>query len=124
MSGGPVANLPRNVLAELDAAVDDPAGWDWFKTQFMPAAVADTFRPSDQTLMELAKLANTAWGQTILAWLHDLTDRAPYPMVEGLSQQVALAAARHQGRAGVGHVLTRAVAEGQRLLDLQREKSP
>lgn len=118
---GPAAHIARNVLDEVQSAIDDDSGWAWFKNQFMPTAVADTFRPDDDLLMKIAYLADSADGRRIFAWLHDLTDRAPYPMVCDSIEATALAAARHQGRAGVGHVLAKAVAEGQRLIQTRKD---
>jgi hypothetical protein len=106
MSDGPVINLPRSITAQVEAAIED-------------RAVADTFRPEDDLLKQIAQYANTYWGAKVFSWLHDLTDRAPYPMATGDIQELAMAASRHQGRAGVGHVLAKAVHEGNRLLNNQ-----
>lgn len=119
MSDGPAINLPRSITAQVEAAIEDREGWDFFKNKFMPAAVADTFRPEDDLLKQIAQYANTYWGAKVFSWLHDLTDRAPYPMATGDIQELAMAASRHQGRAGVGHVLAKAVHEGNRLLNNQ-----
>ena len=120
---GPAGAIARNVMNEVDAAVADESGWDWFKNNFAPAAVADSFRPEDQVLKALFLFAQTETGAKAIAWLHELSDRAPYPMIEGSFEQAALAAAKHQGRAGVGHVLSKAVAEGKRLIELNRRET-
>ena len=110
---GPV--IPRNIAQEVNKSLADGNGWEFFKQQFLPAVVADTFRPDDQLLVDIAHFSTTSFGAKFLEWLHDLTDRAPYPIDGATIEAAALAAARHQGRAGVGHVLTKAVTEGRRL---------
>lgn len=117
MNGGPVAHFGgRNVAAELDEIVgSDGDGWEFLKQQLLPALVNDPFRPEDAVLKELARYASTVEGGKVLAWLHSVTDRAPYPAGFTSIEQAALAAAKHEGRAVVGHLLTRAVAEGQRI---------
>jgi hypothetical protein len=119
---GPVVNFgsPMNVDEQAEAAMDEPSGWDWFKTQFVPAAVATTFKPEDGVLHTLSLFAETAEGAKVMAWLHELTDRAPYPVGGASIEELALAAARHQGRAGVGRVLSVAVAEGKKLRDQKK----
>lgn len=116
---GPVANFgARDVAREAAQQDEGPQGWEWFKEQFGPALAADPFRPGDDVLEELARYGRTELGAKVLAWLHGLTDAAPYPAGNFKSfEEAAIAAAKHAGRAGVGHVLTRAVAEGQRLRD-------
>ena len=115
---GPVANVgSRNVAREVDDALREGSGWEFFKKQFLPAVVADTFRPADEVLIEIARYSETQGGARVMAWLHELTDGAPYPVGTTSLEETAIAAARHQGRAGVGHVLKKAVAEGKRLLN-------
>ena len=114
---GPVGSLPRNVMREVEAALHESSGWDYFEKNVLPLAVADTFRPADDVLVDLAHYANTAQGRRVLAWLHDLTDLAPYPIGMKTIEDAAMASARHQGRASVGHVLKKAVAEGTRLIN-------
>ena len=115
---GPVAHFGgRDVKAEAAQQDDGPSGWDWFKAQFAPALAPDPFRPEDAVLVELARYAQTEQGRAGIGWLHSITDGAPYPAGFSSLEAAALAAAKHEGRAGVGLVLTRAVAEGQRLRD-------
>lgn len=119
---GPVGALPRNVAGELENALDDPSGWDWFKERFAPAAVADSLRPGDDVMEGLARWGHTELGQKILAWLHDISDGAPYPVGHTTIEQAALASARHEGRAGVGHLIEKAVREGNRLINLKQQR--
>ena len=107
--------------AEAAAQDDGPSGWDWFKQAFAPAMVNDPFRPEDEVLIELARYSGTEQGRAVLNFLHSITDRAPYPAGFKSLEEAALAAAKHEGRAGVGLVLSRAVAEGQRLRDAQKK---
>lgn len=110
----------RGIAQEVGAAIAETDGWDYFKKEFMPALVADSFRPEDQLLIEIYKISQTVEGRKVIAWLHQLTDLAPYPQFIGSIEQTALMAAKHQGRAGVGHVLAKAVAEGERLFNQQK----
>lgn len=116
-SGGPaIFSEPTDINAEFQKAMDEhSAGWDFFKNQFLPAVTAETFRPDDKLLIEISQLAETDLGRRLFAWLHELTDRAPYPAIGGSLEAAALAAAKHQGRAGVGLVLEKAVRTGREL---------
>ena len=117
---GPAGFIPRNIAAEVNAALEEGAGWDYFHKQILPLAQADTFRPDDALLKTLAHFSSTLDGMKILQWLHDLTDLAPYPIGMATLEEAAMAAARHGGRASVGHVLSKAVREGRRLIDQQQ----
>lgn len=118
---GPIGELPRNVAEAVDAEINDADGWRWFRDEFLPAAVADTFRPADDVLIAIWRLSQTGEGERIFAWLYDLTLNAPYPATGGSFENTALAAAKHQGRAGVGQTLKKAVAEGRRLDDIRNK---
>lgn len=118
---GPVAHIPRSVAAELKAAMDDTEGWKFFEEQLLPAAVADSFRPDDKIMITMARFASTLDGSGVIAWLRSISDRAPYPVVTaGNLEHAALGAAKHEGRAHVGHLIEKAIREGQRLIDLQQ----
>jgi hypothetical protein len=114
---GPAASFGSTIQAPVE---DESEGWDFYKQKFMPAVVANTFRPEDSVLIEIYKLSETAEGRKIIDWLHELSDRAPYPRVGSNFEEVAVAAAKHQGRALVGEVLTEAVREGKRLFNQAR----
>lgn len=118
MSGpvGIVANpgAPRVALAL------ESKGWDDIKQLLEPARMPNPFKPADEVLMELARYAETELGRKVLDWLHGVTDRAPYPQVGATFENVALAAAKHQGRALIGDMLTQAVKEGQQLRQQQK----
>ena len=110
---------PRNIAREVSEAVLESNGWDFYEKQILPLAMADTFRPKDALLISIAHYSTTIDGQKFLKWLHDITDQAPYPV--GLSgfENMAMAAAAHGGRAHVGHLVSKAVSEGLRLIELQ-----
>ena len=114
---GPVGALPRNMARDVHEALHDPtSGWEKLEQLMLPAVMPDPFRPQDGMMLELAKFAATAPGAAVIAWLRSITDLAPYPHVTaGGIEQAALAAARHEGRAHVGHLLQKAIAEGERL---------
>lgn len=115
---GPVAHIRQNVAKELQGAIEDSAGWKFFEENLLPAAMADSWRPDDKVMVTLARLAHTQDGQAAIAWLHAVSDRAPYPFVTGGNlEHAALGAAKHEGRAHVGHLLEKAMREGQRLID-------
>lgn len=118
---GPVAHFgPRDAAREAEAQPEGPQGWDWFRQALAPLLQPDQFRPDDQLLIEIARYSETEIGRKVFDWLHALTDRAPYPSGDFKAfEEAAIAAAKHAGRAGVGHVLTRAVAEGRKLRDAQ-----
>lgn len=119
---GPVGELPRNIARELDAALNDDSGWDFFKERFLPAAVADSFRPPDELLVDLARYAETDRGRRVVDWLLDLTANAPYPVTGHSIQHTALAAAKHEGRAGVGATIKKALREGRRLIEADHKR--
>lgn len=110
---------PRNAAREVSDALLESAGWDYFEKQILPLAVADTFRPADQLLIKIALFSQTVDGQQFFKWLHDITDLAPYPIGIAGFENMAMAAAAHGARAHVGHLLNKAVIEGQRLIDQQ-----
>jgi hypothetical protein len=95
-------------------------GWDDIERMLNPAKMPNPFKPADEVLMELARYAETEQGRKVLEWLHGVTDRAPYPQVGMSFENVALAAAKHQGRVLVGDILTAAVLEGQALRASQK----
>lgn len=116
---GPVAQVGQSSAP----VVGDPlrsGGWDDFRRMMEPAKFANPLRPGDDVLMELARYAETEQGRKVLAWLHSVTDQTPYPQVGGSFENVALAAAKHQGRALIGAMLTEAVKEGQALRNSQK----
>jgi hypothetical protein len=115
---GPVAHIAKSVAADLKAAMDDSEGWKFFEENLLPAAMADTYRPDDRVMTSLARFAATLDGRDVVAWLRSISDRAPYPFVTGGNlEHAALGAAKHEGRAHVGHLIEKAIREGQRLID-------
>jgi hypothetical protein len=117
---GPVSHLPRNMAREVQEALDSRDGWKVLEQQLLPAIAADSFHPGDEVLIEIARYAETDTGAKVIAWLHSLSDRAPYPCVTGGNlEHAALGAAKHEGRASVGHVIEKAVREGKRLRDIK-----
>jgi len=115
---GPAAHIPRNVAREMKAAIDDSSGWKFFEEQMLPAVMADGFRPHDQVMVALARFAATLDGAGVVAWLRAISDCAPYPFVTGGNlEHAALGAAKHEGRAHVGHLIGKAISEGQRQID-------
>jgi hypothetical protein len=121
---GPVGALPRNIAREVAQATESPGGWEKLEQLMHPAVMPDPFRPDDAMMMELAKFGTTEVGSGVIAWLRSISDLAPYPHVTaGGIEQAALAAARHEGRAHVGHLMAKAIAEGQRLNQLKQEGS-
>lgn len=110
---------PRNIARELNEVALESAGWDYFEKQILPLAMADTFRPADKLLVKIALYSQTEDGREFFKWLHDITDLAPYPIGIAGFENMAMAAAAHGARAHVGHLLNKAVIEGQRLLDQQ-----
>lgn len=114
--GGPaIVRGPRNIAQEVEAALADKDGWDWFKQSFAPAPVADPFKPEDEVLLEFSRYADTPLGARVVAWLHLISDQSPYPLGTASIEETAIAAARHQGRASVGYVISKAIAEGRML---------
>jgi hypothetical protein len=111
---GPVTNLPR-AGREVEAALNGgDEGWAGLERLMLPAVMPDPFRPDDAVLAEMARYAETEIGARVMAWLRSVTDCAPYPHVTAAGfEQAALAAARHEGRAHVGHLITKAIADGQ-----------
>lgn len=115
---GPATHIPRPMNAASAAlhALEGEEGWAALERLMQPAMMPDPYRPADNVLMELGRYAATAEGQQVLAWLHAITDMAPYPNVTaGNIEHAALAAARHEGRAIVGQLVDRAVKEGTAL---------
>lgn len=110
---------PRNIAREVTEAALESSGWGYFEQQILPLAMSDTFRPADALLTKIALYAQTADGQEFFKWLHEITDRAPYPVGLDGFENMAMAAAAHGARAHVGHLLNKALIEGQRLLDQQ-----
>ena len=93
-------------------------GWSVLEGLFQPAAVNQPFRPADEVLLEFGRLQRTASGQQLLDWLHKISDLSPYPAVTVRGfEQAALAAAKHEGRSGVGLAIRAAEREGKALLD-------
>lgn len=117
MSGPAI--IPRNIAREVSEAALESEGWGYFEKQILPLAMSDTFRPADQLLVKIALYAQTMDGQQFLKWLHEITDNAPYPVGMDGFENMAMAAAAHGARAHVGHLVNKAVIEGQRLLDQQ-----
>lgn len=115
---GPVTSIPQSIQARADQALADRSGWDALTKALLPAIAPDPFRPADEVLVEIARFAETREGSAVVAWLHSISDLAPYPEVtlRGF-EQAALAAAKHQGRASVGLVLKKAIAEGRAILE-------
>lgn len=115
---GPVSHIPKSIQERADQALNDRSGWDAFAKALMPALSADPFRPADNVLVEIARFSRTPEGSAVIAWLHGISDQAPYPdvTVQGF-EHAALAAAKHQGRASVGQVLRKAIAEGTAILE-------
>ncbi len=121
---GPAAHIPRNVAKEVQAAMTEASGWKTLEEQLLPAAVADSFHPGEEILIEISRYAETTEGAKVMGWLHQLTDRAPYPCVTGGNfEHAALGAAKHEGRASVGHVINKAVREGSRIREA-RQRQP
>lgn len=116
MTGPAIINGPKHFSKELEQAIEGRSGWDFLEKQLMPALVHDSFRPENRVLDELARYAETEVGREVIAWLRSISDGAPYPRTGfGTLETTALAAAKHEGRAAVGHALALAIAEGQRL---------
>ncbi|MBS9720043.1 hypothetical protein JYU29_04990 [Tianweitania sp. BSSL-BM11] len=113
-------------LQSIEAMLAAPSTWDGLEHAFKPSQMPDRFDPGDDIKMLLAGLKNTVDGRRIIEWLADLTFRAPYPSTGSSFEQAALAAAKHEARAAVGHVLLRAIAEGDALLNQrsQRHETP
>lgn len=110
---------PRNIAREVSDAALESAGWEYFEKQILPLAMSDTFRPADALLMKIARFSQTEDGRKFFKWLHEITDRAPYPVgIDGF-ENMAMAAAAHGARAHVGQLVNKAVIEGQRLIDQQ-----
>ncbi len=78
------------------------------------------YRPTDDVAKALYALFQ--YNRAVIDWLLDLTLRAPYPHVDGDFQKAALAAAKHQARAGIGEVIAAAIAEGKRISDQQKDQ--
>lgn len=110
---------PRNIARELNEAVLESNGWDFYEKQILPLAMADTFRPEDQLLISIGHYSTTIDGQKFLKWLHDISDQAPYPVGLDGFENMAMAAAAHGGRVHVGNLVSKAVREGLRLIELQ-----
>jgi len=115
---GPQNVSPREAaiggMAELEQLVAGN-GWAFFEKQFAPAAVADDFRPVDTVMQSLARLYDFAETRAALDWILDLTCRAPYPRGESTTEQLGIAAAKHQARAAVGEAIVKAIVEGRKL---------
>lgn len=116
---GPVAHVGKVSTPAIGEGLPDLGGWEQFKTLMQPAMMPDPFRPQDDVLRELARYNSTVEGAKVLAWMRSITDGAPYPQQIGSIEQTALAAAKHQGRCIVGELVSRAIAEGNRLRALK-----
>lgn len=103
-------------LEEIEQAIG-ANGWDFFRDQFGPAVVAQSFDPGNDLKKNLAAFARTGLGREIIDWLLDLTCRAPYPVTSQSLHDLAFAAAKHQARAAVGETIIKAIADGNALLD-------
>lgn len=114
----PATHLQRSATAMLDDAMGRGNGWSFLESLFQPAAVNQPFRPADEVLMEFGRLQRSAVGQQLLEWLHRISDLSPYPAVtlRGF-EQAALAAAKHEGRSGVGLAIRAAEREGKAMFE-------
>lgn len=117
---GPAILGRRGVSDALERELQGRDGWAYLEERLMPALMSDPYRPADRVMTELARWSRTEVGAEVIAWLHAISDGAPWPKT-GLAniEQTALAAAKHEGRASVGQALSLAIAEGQRIIDKQ-----
>lgn len=106
-------------IEDLLKGTDDLLDLDAMTEQIGKLSGSD-YKPSDA----VAKVFYAIFmGQReAMEWLLDLTLRAPYPHVSGSIEQAAIAAAKHQARAGIGEVIVAAIAEGKRLQDHDQQK--
>lgn len=119
-TGGPVAHVGKRIEEEANALLSDDTPWENLERKFLPALVRDSFRPGDEVMLTLARFAILPDGAKVIAWLHDLSDLAPYPENFTTHDEAAIAAAKHAGRAGVGRVLKLAIETGQQMLKQQK----
>ncbi|MBX3580074.1 MAG: hypothetical protein KF723_22960 [Rhizobiaceae bacterium] len=101
-------------MAELEKLVAGN-GWDFFAQQFAPANVADDFRPVDPILQALARMYEFPETRAVIDWILDLSVRAPYPRGESTTEELGIAAAKHQARAAVGEAIVKAIVEGRKI---------
>lgn len=117
---GPANPSPRELAAgtfeELERQFGTK-GWDFFREQFAPALVSQSFDPGEDFKKNLAAFARTDLGRRIVDWLLELSCRAPYPVTSQDMQDLAFAAAKHQARAAVGETIIKAIADGNQLLN-------
>lgn len=119
--------MPRRAAMPLEdmlAGTHDVLDIEKLIEKMAPAQVGHSFRPSEDLMKVIYLLFGTAEGKQIFEWLMDLTLRAPYPHIDGSGfEQAAIAAAKHQARAGIGEVILEAVANGKRLLEQAQNRS-
>lgn len=118
---GPVAHVGGvNAHAKAQEWMQSD-GWKFFERQMDPAKMPNPFRPAGDMLKEISRYSETEQGKAFFAWLHSITDLAPYPNVNGGNlEQVAVAAAKHDGRALVGRMIAAALAEGKELRNQEK----
>jgi len=115
---GPANINPRSIVRDLDTMMTaGGVGWEALETMFQPAVMADPWRPSENVMKFAAAMAQTDQGREFLAFIFDLTKRAPYPHIGNSMESAALAAAKHEARAAVGEVVLQAIVEGRKLLE-------
>jgi hypothetical protein len=115
---GPIGALPnQRMTQQLNEMITSPSGFDALRKMMDPAVMPDPFRPADETLMAIARIARGMDGVKLVDWLRAITDLAPFPTDFRNMEEAAIAAAKHAGRASIGMVLVKAIVEGNRLLD-------
>lgn len=85
--------------------------------RLLPQISSLNYRPSDERLKAFYRILATIEGRELLDWLLDLTWRAPYPHVGKSIAEAAIAAAKHEARAGIGEVILEALALGKYLIE-------
>ena len=116
---GPVIHVGGTKMPAVGEGLPGTGGWEQFQKLMAPAVMPDPFRPEDAMMVEMARYATSKEGTAFFAWLRSISSGAPYPQQIGSIEQTALASAKHQGRCLVGEIVSRALAEGERLRALK-----
>ncbi|YBV97534.1 hypothetical protein M1D80_11835 [Phyllobacteriaceae bacterium JZ32] len=110
-------------LEDMLKGTDDYLNVEKMIEKLAPAQVGQNFRPSDNLMKFLYLFSQQRDAKELFDWLMDLTIRAPYPHISGSFEEAAIAAAKHQARAGIGEVIIEAIAEGKRLIEQSNQRS-
>jgi hypothetical protein len=111
---GPIGHVGSTTAGpKIEVDPTKTAGWPEFDRLRDPSTMQNPHRPEVKMMAEFSRYAETVEGRSVVAWLRSITDLAPYPNMSGGSfEQVAIAAAKHDGKATIGRMIAAAITEG------------